>query len=319
VTDEARAARLARAPGSTPTMVLAGEVDPAPLRAAGWQLLGSLSGLPYDDRIDAATYTSAAELAADPRIDAVALDGDDRELAALLPELRESGLLVLLPSAAPLQPDLVRAARGPRDGADAAVGLLLRWRPWTLAVAAALPLAGGSPVQVTVRGWPRGRQAAAELVDLVAAWCGEVAAVVAAPAELPAAVLPSTAGSPEVVVSWSLLTAGGATVLVSHDGPAPTVRLSFPTARLEAGRGGVRWEGGAELPLLPLPSWVPHPGGADPGLVATAAALTRAVGGGDVPAASWPWPADLSNLLVAARVLEALRTSARTEALVAVG
>jgi predicted dehydrogenase len=304
-------------------MVLAGDVDPAPLRAAGWQLLGALSGLPYDDRLDAATYTSAAELAADPRIDAVALDGEDRELAALLPELRESGLLVLLPSAAPLQPDLVRAALAVRDGADAAVGLLLRWRPWTLTVAAALPLAGSPPVQVTVRGWPRGRQAAAELVDLVAAWCGEVAAVVAAPAVLPAAVLPATASSPEVTVSWALLTAGGATVLVSHDGPAPEVRLSFPTARLEAGPAGVRWEGGAELPLLPLPSWVPsglpHTAEADPGLIATAAALTRAVGGGDVPATAWPWPADLSDLLVAARVLEALRTSARTEGLVPVG
>ena len=323
MSDAAREARLTRPPGHLPTLVLAGELDPAPLRSAGWQLRGALSGMPYADRLDAATYTSATELAADPAIDAVALDGADRDLAALLPELRASGLLVLLPAAAPLQPDLIRAARAVRDGADACVGLLQRWRPWALTVAAALPLAGGPVLQVTVRGWPRGPQAAAELVDLVASWCGEVAAVVAAPAVLPVAVLPAAASEggpsrPAADVSWALLAAGGATVLVSHDGPTPVVRLSFATARLEAGPDGVCWEGGVALPLLALPAWVPHSGGADPGLVATAAALTRAVGGGDVPAVDWPWPADLSDLFVAARVLEALRTSARTEALVTV-
>jgi hypothetical protein len=107
-------------------------------------------------------------------------------------------------------------------------------------------------------------------------------------------------------------------VLISHDGPVPLVRLSFATARLEAGPGGARWTGGAELPLQPLPTWVPPAAGSPAGLVATAAALVRAVGGGDVPAQTWPWPADLGDLLVAARVLEALRTSARTELLVPV-
>ena len=199
------------------------------------------------------------------------------------------------------------------DPADAAVGMRARWQPWALTVAAALPLVGTPPVQVTVRGWPRSRDAAAELVDLLGAWCGEVAAVAAAPAPLPADALPD--GLP---VSWALLTGSGATVLVSHDGAQPEVRLSFPTARLEAGPGGARWTGGAQLPLLALPSWVPPAGGSDPGLVATAAALSRAVGGGDVPADSWPWPADLGDLLVTARVLEALRTSARTERLVPV-
>ena len=294
-------------------MVLAGAVDPAPLRAAGWSLRGTLSGDPYGDRLDAATYVEVEELLDDAAVDAVAVDGDDRDLAALLPELRGSGLLLLLPTAAPLGPDPVRAARAVAEPADAAVGLLARWEPWALTVAAALPLVGTPPLQVTVRGWPRGRQAAAELVDLAASWCGEVAAVLAAPAPLPADVLPGGEA-----VSWALLTGSGATVLVSHDGPAPLVRLSFATARLEAGPGGACWTGGAELPLQPLPAWVPSAAGAPAGLVATAAALARAVGGGDVPADTWPWPADLGDLLVAARVLEALRTSARTEALVPV-
>ena len=281
-------------------MALAGDVDPAPLRAAGWSLRGALSGLPYVDL--PAGWRTATELAADEGIDAVAVDGADPALAALLPELREGGLLLLLPSAAPLDPDAVRAARAVRDGADAVVGLLRRYEPWARVVAAALPLAGGPVLQVTVRGWPRGPAAAAELVDLAASWCGEVVGVVAAPAPLPADRLPGGEA-----VGWALLTAGGATVLVSHDGPL-AVRLSFATARLEATPTGVRWTGGAELVL---------PAGRD-GLEQAAAALTRAVGGGDVPAVEWPWPADLSDLLVVARVLEALRTSARTEALVPV-
>ena len=294
-------------------MVLAGAVDPAPLRAAGWSLRGTLSGDPYADRLDAATYVEVDELLDDPVVDAVAVDGDDRDLAPLLPALRDSGLLLLLPAGAPLEPDLARAARAVAEPADAAVGLLARWEPWALTVAAALPLVGTPPVQVTVLGWPRGKQAAAELVDLAASWCGEVAAVVAAPARLPAATLPGGEA-----VAWAMLTGSGATVLVSHDGPAPVLRLSFATARLEAGPGGARWTGGADLPLLAVPGWVPHATGSPPGLVATAAALARAVGGGDVPADSWPWPADLGDLLVAARVLEALRTSARTEQLVPV-
>jgi hypothetical protein len=298
-------------------MVLAGAVDPAPLRAAGWSLRGTLSGDPWGrssaDQPDATAYADADALLEDPVVDAVAVDGDDPELAPLLPELRASGLLLLLPTAAPLDGDLVRAARAVPEPADAAVGLLGRWEPWALTVAAALPLVGTPPVQVTVRGWPRGRQAAAELVDLAASWCGEVAAVVAAPAPLPADELPGGAA-----VSWAMLTGSGATVLVSHDGPDPLVRLSFATARLEAGAGGARWTGGAALPLRPLPASVPHSQGSPPGLVATAAALAQAVGGGDVPAGTWPWPADLGDLLVAARVLEALRTSARTEQLVPV-
>lgn len=304
MTELARAARRGRHPSSPPTVVLAGDVDPAPLRAAGWRLRGVLSTDPYLDRLDAAAYVEPAELLADPLVDAVAVDGQDRDLAALLPALRGSGLLLLLPTAAPLDPDAVRAARAVPDAADAAVGLVQRYAPWAQVVAAALPLAGGAPVQVTVRGWPHGRQAAAELVDLASSWCGEVAAVVAAPAPLPAAELPGGAA-----VSWALLTAGGATVLVSHDGPEQVVRLSFPTARLEATPTRVRWDGGADLPL---------PRADRPGLEQAAAALAAATGGRDVPATTWPWPADLGDLLVVARVLEALRTSARTEQLVPV-
>lgn len=308
---DALRARLTRPAGAPPTIAVAGDVDAAALRAAGWQLRGVLSTDPYVDRLDAATYVEASEVVEDPLLDAVAVDGSDPRLAALLPDLRRSGLLLLLPTAAPLEPELVRAARSVPDPADAAVGLVRRWEPWAQVVAAALPLAGGPPLQMTVRGWPRGPQQAAELVDLVSAWCGHVAAVVASPGPLPAAELPGGAR-----VAWAMLTDSGATVLVSHEGGAPLVRLSFATARLEAGPTGARWEGGAELPLPTSQVWAPS--GVAPGLVQTAAALAAATGGRDVDAGAWPWPADLGDLLVAARVLEALRTSARTESLVPV-
>lgn len=224
---------------------------------------------------------------------------------------------MLLTTPAPLDPDLLRAART-EPGPEVAVALVQRWEPWALTVAAALPLAGGVPVQATVRGWPRGQAAAAELIDLVQSWCGDVAAGVAAPAALPARSLPGGAA-----VAWALLTASGATVLVSHDEAPPLVRLSFATARLEAGPLGARWVGGAELPLLPTPDRRPHPLPAPPGtpagLLGSAHALLAAVGGADLVPAQWPWPADLGDLLAAARVLQALRESAATGSLVRTG
>ena len=296
-------------------LALAGEVDPAPLRAAGWRLRGGLSGDPFGERPEFGTYATVEEMLDDSGLDAVAVDGDDPALAARIAQLRRDGLLLLLPTAAPLDPDLVRAAHAVRDGAETCVGLVRRWQPWALTVAAALPLAGGVPVQVTVRGWPRGRQAAAELVDLVGSWCGDVVAAVAAPAPLPATHLPAVGAEGPAPVAWALLHASGATVLVSHHG-SERVRLSFSEARLDAEPNGVRWEAGQALPLLPLPAWVPRAVRLEPGLVATAAALARAVGGEQVAVQEEPEPADLGDLLVISRVLAALRTSARTDLLV---
>jgi hypothetical protein len=316
VSAAARAARLTRAWGSVPTLALVGDVDPAPARAGGWEVRGRLAADPFSvpssgRREDVAGYLDADELVADARVDGVLLDGADPGLAALLPLLRAAGLLVLLPGPAPLDVEALRAARAV-DGPESGVGLVCRWEPWARTVAAAVPPAG-PPVQVTVRGWPTGAGPAAELADLVGSWCGEVAAVAAAPAPLPADALPD--GEP---VDWALLTASGVTVLVSHTGAQPSVRVSFAAARLHAGPSGARWHDGAALPLLPAPAWVPPaPRGVPLGLVATAAALSEALAGAELPPArSGVRPADLGDLLVCARVVEALRTSARTERLV---
>jgi hypothetical protein len=174
----------------------------------------------------------------------------------------------------------------------------MRWEAWTLTVAAAIPLVGTPVLQATVRGWPRGIAAAADLIDLARAWCGDVVSVVAAPAPLPAEEL-----GPGLPVAWALLHDSGATTLVSHEGAPTLARLSFATARLEAGPLGARWEGGAELPLGPRA----------PGPVGAAAALLDAVPRGEIATTSWPWPGDLGDLQAISRVLAALRESARAE------
>jgi hypothetical protein len=329
----------------TPRIALAGAVDAGVLRAAGWQVRGALHVTPYDDLRDVPSYAGIEDLLADATLDAVALDGSDDLLARHLPTLLEHGLHVLLPSPAPLDPDLLRAARAveepaygatarlvrdadrpARSGeapAEAVVALLQRWEPWAVTVAAALSLVGTPVLQATVRGWPRGVGAAAELVDLARSWCGDVVSVCAARAPLPADEL-----GPGLPVAWSLLHASGATTLVSHEGAPAVARLSFATARLEAGPLGARWEGGAELPLLPSPDghpsppsqeWLAQPRPAAPpgtpgGLLATAVALRRAVPSADVRTDAWPWPADLGDLQAISRVLAALRESARAEA-----
>jgi hypothetical protein len=302
-------------------VALAGAVDGGALRAAGWQVNGALNVTPYDDLRDVPSYAALEDLLADATLDAVCLDGSDPRLAQHLPTLLEHGLHVLLPGPAPLDLDLLRDARSVFDAAwdsvprlvddpqrpsrsgsspaEVAVTLAQRWEPWTRTVAAAIPLVGTPVLQATVRGWPRGITAAADLIDLARAWCGDVVSVIAAPAPVPASEL-----GPGLPVAWSLLHDSGATTLVSHEGAPTLARLSFATARLEAGPLGARWEGGAELPL----------GAPVSGLRATATALLEAVPRGELSTDSWPWPGDLGDLQAISRVLAALRESARAEA-----
>lgn len=315
---DARRARLGRPWTAVPTVAVAGDLDTVPLRAGGWSVRGRLAASPFaGPPEDVPGYLDAGELLEDSRVDAVALDGGTPELVALLPSLRRAGLLVLLQRPAGVDLDVLQDAQA-ADGPPVGVGLVERWAGWARTVRAAVPL-GGPPLQVTVRGWPRGAGAAAELVDLVRLWCGDVVAAVAAPAALPARTLPD--GEP---VSWALLTAGGATVLVSAGGDGPSVRVSFEHARLSAAPAGARWEGGEPLPLLLPPAWVPPaPRDVAPGLVATAAALSEAVGGRDLRPYGpgddvEPVVAQLPDLLAVARVLAALRDSARGERLVPV-
>jgi hypothetical protein len=295
-------------PDSPRAALIGDALDGQVLRAAGWRVSGALQLLPYDDPGDVPSYASLDELLEDG-LQGVALSGSDPHLAGHLPDLLAAGLAVLLPTPAPLDPELLRVAREAAPEALTAVGLVQRWEPWVGTTGAALPLAGGPLLQCTVRGWPRGQVAAAELVDLTRQWCGDVVGVTAAPARLPAAEL-----APGVPVAWSLLHESGATTLVSHEDAPPVVRLSFATARWEAGPLGARWVGGAEVPLpsARMPGTVPP--GTPAGLLACATWLREAVEAepGPAPAAGLA-PAGLGDLQAVERALSALRESARRE------
>ena len=284
-----------------PRIALVGEeVDGQVLRAAGWRVAGALHLGPYADPGDVPSYATVDELLGDG-LDAVALSGGDPLLAGNLPDLLAAGLGVLLPTPAPLDAELLRLARDTAPDAVVAVGLVQRWEPWAGTTGGALQRVAGPPLQCTVRGWPRGRAAAAELLDLVRTWCGDVVGVAARPAQLPADAL-----APGVAVAWSLLHEQGTTTLVSHDDAPPVVRLSWEHARWEAGPLGARWVGGAEVPLSAprLPGSVPP--GTAPGLLAVATWLREAVAGVERPGA-----AGLGDLQAVERALTALAVSSR--------
>jgi hypothetical protein len=279
-------------------LALTGSIDPLPLVEAGWRVLGRLPTTPYDDPRDAPSYVDLDELLEDGRVEAVALDTTLPAVGYLIPVLRAAGRHLLLTAPSPLDPVLLSA---PGDSYSAVV-LERLLEPWAQVVPAALALAGPAR-QVTVRGWPPGEASAVELVCLVRRWCGDVVAA-AGGAAVPVDRLPDGAQ-----VAWSMLTASGATVLVSPEGsPVPLVRLTLATARLDAAPDDVRWEGGERLPL---PAGAVGPRAA---LVATARGLDDLV----AERATTPL-AGLGDLLAAARVLSALSESRHTGKVVTTG
>ncbi|MCU1600739.1 MAG: oxidoreductase domain protein [Frankiales bacterium] len=291
-------------PDGPRTALVGDALDGQVLRVAGWRVCGALELQPYDDPGDVPSYASMDELLTDG-LDGVALSGGDAHLAGHLPDLVAAGLAVLLPTAAPLDLELLRLTRDLAPDALVAVGLVQRWEPWAQVTGRAAALAGGPVLQCTVRGWPRGQSHAAELIDLTRQWCGDVVGVAARPARLPADEL-----APGVPVAWSLLHESGATTLVSHEAAPPVVRLSFGTARWEAGPLGARWVGGAEVPLTAhrLPALLPP--GTAPGLLSSAVWLREALTADDLPS---PAPAGLGDLQAVARALAGLRGSTRDE------
>lgn len=289
-------------PDDGPGLAVLGDVDPEllhELALEGLPVRGSFAPDPFGPSVPGRRYTGLDDLLADARgpLRAVVLPAAS-PLADRLPDLLAAGLPVLLPDGAPWDAALLREARAVAADGDVPVAVLLaeRHRAWTALVRSGLS-GRPAPPQVTVRGWPRGAAAAAELVDLVRAWCGDVVAAAALPAPLPAEELAGGAR-----VAWALLTARGTTVLVSHDGGPAQVRLSLPPTRLVASAGAVGWEGAPPV----VPGERP-----DPTVAAFAAAVAAGTAetleeAGDV--------ASLADLVPVARVLAALRDAARTEA-----
>lgn len=286
------------------SLALLGDVDPAlvaDLTAAGLPVRGALAQDPFGPPALGRRYAGLDAVLSDDGVRAVVLPAAS-PLAGALPDLLAARRPVLLADAAPWDADLLRAARAAAAEADvgAVVALQARHTGWAALVTGALS-GRRAPQQVTVRGWPRGPGSAAELVDLLRGWCGEVVAAAAAPAALPVDALPD---GPRV--AWALLTDRGTTVLVAHEGAAAQVRLSLPPARLLAGPDAVGWEGAQAVP--PVPRVDPTAAAFADAVAAGSAEPLEALVQGDVPPV-----AGLADLVPVARVLAALRDSARTQ------
>jgi predicted dehydrogenase len=190
----------------------------ARLADAGADLVGLLAPEPLESLAWAAAagarraYPDLRSLLAD-EVEAVCLDLDLPAGLALARTVAHAGLDLLLARVDTLGDSaalrtLVEAAQVE----EVAVTAALRSRAW-LSVSAARNLLGplGALRQMTVVGWPLGRGARLELVDMVRRLCGDVLAVCAAPGAMPAADL-----RPGEPVTLALLTGSGATVLVAE-------------------------------------------------------------------------------------------------------
>jgi predicted dehydrogenase len=197
-------------------------------RAGGADVIGLLAPDALESLVWAAEaradhgYSALDALAADA-VEAACLDLPLAEACRVAGLLLEEGVSVAL--ARPELPDRA-AARGLLDAAgagNASAVVGLRTRAWSpLAAAAALIPTIRPLTQVTVQYWPAGRGARGELCDVVRRLCGDVLAVCASPAAMPAHEL-----APASPVTLSLLTADGTTVVVNE-----SPRAVFGDARL---------------------------------------------------------------------------------------
>ena len=187
------------------------------VRAGGGDVIGLLAPDALESLVWAAEaqaqhgYSALDALAADA-VDVACLDLPVAEACRVGTSLLADGLHVVrarsqTPDRASIRGMLDAASTG---NSSAAVGL--RTRGWgSIAEAVRLVPQLGLLSQVTVVGWPSGREARAELCDVVRRLCGEVVAVSGSTEVMPAREL-----SPTDPVTLALLTAQGATVLASE-------------------------------------------------------------------------------------------------------
>jgi hypothetical protein len=187
------------------------------VRAGGGDVIGLLAPDALESLVWAAEaqaqhgYSALDALAADA-VDVACLDLPVAEACRVGTSLLADGLNVVL--ARPQTPDRA-SIRGMLDAAstgNSSASAGLRTRGWgSIAEAVRLVTQLGLLSQVTVVGWPSGREARAELCDVVRRLCGEVVAVSGSTEVMPAREL-----SPTDPVTLALLTAQGATVLASE-------------------------------------------------------------------------------------------------------
>ncbi|WP_045876987.1 Gfo/Idh/MocA family oxidoreductase [Pseudofrankia sp. DC12] len=277
------------------------------LREAGMDVVGLLAPEPLESLAWAAdvgaprAYGDLAALLSDD-IEAVCIELAPPASDLIAQRAAEAGLHVLLVRAVTSDPEALRAVADVAEDADLAHVVAFDDRAWPAAwhVQASVP-ALGRLTQMTVVGAPSGPLGRAEILDLTVRWCGEVLAVCADPAGMPAPLLTSTAP-----VTLALLTASGATVLVHEQMGA---RLTDATFTLCGEEGRIVVEGrrvrrsdheGVRT------VWMPPPVSERPGLVEATYDLVRAV---ELDDPAMVRGATVHDLLTVTRLQDAARRS----------
>ena len=277
------------------------------LRDAGLDVVGLLAPEPLESLAWAAeagaprAYSDLGALLSD-RLEAVCVELAPPASDLVAQRAAEAGLHVLLVRAVCDDPAALRAVADVAEDADLAHVVAFEDRAWPSAphVAASVPTLGRL-TQMTVVGAPSGRLGRAEILDLTARWCGDVLAVCADPASMPARQL--TAAAP---VTLALLTTSGATVLVHERMGGRLTEATFTlcgeegrivvegTRIRQAGQGGVHTV------------WMPAPAAGRPALAEATSDLVHAVGLGDPAMVRG---ATVHDLLTVTRLQDAARRS----------
>ncbi len=205
------------------------------VRAGGADVVGLLAPEALESLVWAAEaqadhgYSALDALAADA-VDAACLDLPLAESCRVAGLLLEDGVSVVLARAELPDRSVVRTLLDAAGIGSTSGVMALLTRGWrSLADATRLLPEIGPLSQLTVMSWPAGRAARAELCDVVRRLCGDVVAVCASAAAMPAHEL-----SPTAPVTLSLLTAGGATVLANE-----SAKCGYSDAQLTlVGRSG---------------------------------------------------------------------------------
>jgi predicted dehydrogenase len=187
------------------------------VRAAGGDVIGLLAPDALESLVWAAEaqadhgYSALDALAADA-VEVACLDLPIAEACRVGATLLAEGLNVVLARSQTPDREAVRGLLDAAGAGNASAAAGLRTRGWgSIAEAVRLVPQLGRLSQVTVVGWPSGREARAELCDVARRLCGEVIAVSGSTEVMPAREL-----SPTDPVTLALLTAGGTTIVASE-------------------------------------------------------------------------------------------------------
>ncbi|WP_322753322.1 Gfo/Idh/MocA family oxidoreductase [Frankia sp. Cas3] len=200
------------------------------LRDAGVDVVGLLAPEPLESLAWAAeaeaprAYADLVAMLSD-EIECVCIEMTPPGSDVIARRAVEAGLHVLLSRPMTADPQALQAVADLAEESDLAHVVAMNGRAWPAAwhvQASASSL--GRITQVTVFAAPAGSSGRAEIMDLVVRWCGDVIAVCAHPAAMPAASLTDAAP-----VTLALLSSSGATVLVNErpDGRLDTATITI--------------------------------------------------------------------------------------------